>query len=80
MTISVFGLYVAPEHRVGNDRRYGEVRALVQQSRGHIVLELFAADDGESVVVAEFAASRDAASTPTTRCTGVWRERRLRQL
>jgi hypothetical protein len=54
MTIAVFGLYVAPEHQAGNDRRYGEMRALVQQSRSHIAVKLFTADDGESVVVVEF--------------------------
>ena len=51
MTIAVFRSYVAPEHQAENDRCYGEMHALVQQSHGDIAHKLFTADGGESVVV-----------------------------
>ena len=54
MTIAVFRSYVAPEHQAENERRYGEMHALVQQSPGYIAHKLFTADDGESVVIVEF--------------------------
>ena len=54
MTPAVFRNYVAPEHQAENDRRYGEMNALVQQSPGYLSHKLFTASDGENVVIVEF--------------------------
>ena len=43
MTISVFRSCVAPEHQAENDRRCGEIYALVQQSPGYTAHKLFTA-------------------------------------
>ncbi len=52
--IAVFRSYVADEHREEHDRLYNQMHALVQQCPGYISHKLFAADDGETVVIAEF--------------------------
>ncbi len=54
MTIAVFRQYVAPEYQAENERRYGEMHARVQESPGYRSHKLFSADDGETVVIAEF--------------------------
>lgn len=54
MALAVFRAYTAPEHQAEDDRRYHEMKKLVEQNSGYVGHKNFTAEDGETVLIVEF--------------------------